>query len=383
MHNGPALGLELSKLNVLLHLALHFMDVKEPGLLRFGVYSEVYDYLSKKVIEAIDPKAVDHLKDLIQLVPTLLAEHPAENQNLFWGEIIKYYFQRASFFQDNPTAINFVRHFRRLIILQEHLKEHVVRFFQEQKGELQPNQLFKIIYNYRYANKNISRVFIQFIGQLIRDDNIEFAMAIHNFLHMAKRVAENRSDDECTITVNNGKVSKEVTDRIHGFDVVATAVAPCLIKALNLEGLFCEDKSYEIHFMKAMTFLVLQEPIFSQPFNVEFYANSRFNMQTPIDTERFNNITCASLSSYAVKVAPIIEGIKARVMSAQALALELKALSLSDDVTAVVNPLFGKSKSLVFLSPNTTNRIDGYFISSEVPQDRRGSASGSKSRKKK
>ncbi len=53
------------------------MDVQEPGLLRFGIYSDVFDKLGKQIIEAIDPSLpFDHQKDLIQLVTTMLAEHP-------------------------------------------------------------------------------------------------------------------------------------------------------------------------------------------------------------------------------------------------------------------------------------------------------------------
>ncbi len=352
MIDGPEiLPLDLNRLNSLLFLAKAHLNVTTLGLMRLSVFTDAYRVMGQEIIKVID--AATPLELLHEKVKPILAKYPKENADLFWSEIIKFCFKNAQFFENNLALDAMLKRLRRTVILQEELKSHIIDFFNSQSAEKQDNEFYRVVFNYKRCSNKVGDIFLRFIGQLIIDGEIEAAQAIHNFLHIAQKVAQNRSESECTYVDSAGKNTQEVS-KTHGFDVIGTSVSPCLLLGLKLNGVLCQEEGYGMHFMRAASFVILQNSSFEKPFDLKDYENVHQPREFMMGQDGANKMQ-KGFALLAVAATPLVESLKKKVSS---LELKFENLSLKEgEQTKVINPLFQREKQKEFAQRRTMSLV--------------------------
>lgn len=227
MQSGPY---TLTEINNILSAATALLDVNELQLLKLPHDAQVAaafdEQLSQKLKCRIDDTA--QLHKIVMDTLNALDDIWSFNRNHLLAYLFTSYFQKGQVINlDSLSAVNCWH------ILHVSLKE--LKNFSKLDAQ------------------TIEGLWLGFIGQLVKTENAYTACAIHNYLHLARRIAMSSA---CGMGVAN----------------TAKVIGAPLLEGLQLKGRLDQNALVQEYiFMAKVCEVLLHLPQFSQPFNVDAY----------------------------------------------------------------------------------------------------------------
>lgn len=223
----------LVQVNNILNITCELLDVNEALLLKLPHDAQVAEMFEQRLNQTLKLPTNDASqlnKTVADTFAALALDIRPFNANHLLAYLFTNYFQKGELINlDSLSAVNCWH------ILHVSLKE--------------------LKNNPKYDAQALEGLWLGFIGQLVKTNNIDSARAIHNYLHLAQRIANSAA---CGMGVANS----------------AKVIGSPLLEGLQLKGRLDQAALVQEYvFMAKVSEILLGLSIFSQPFTVDAYAS--------------------------------------------------------------------------------------------------------------
>lgn len=297
----------LTEINNILNAACALLKVDEPQLLKLPHDAEVANafdqQLSPKLKLPIDD-ATQLSKMVMDTFKVLELEVRAFNHNHLLAYLFTSYFQKGQVI--NLDSLSAVNCWHILHVSLKELKSHPKLDAQALEG-----------------------LWLGFIGQLVKTDNVSTARAIHNYLHLAQRIATSTA---CGMGVAN----------------TAKVIGSPLLEGLQLKGRLDQVALLQEYLFMAKVCEGLI-PLFTQPFTVDAYLpwslpkGAFYSIQATLLGALSDPTTPSIYHCYSSDVLKVQTQLAARARVKQVCFANQSELDDDDELETVVNDLSGFS----------------------------------------
>ncbi|MBN9288640.1 MAG: hypothetical protein BGO43_09030 [Gammaproteobacteria bacterium 39-13] len=243
----------------------HFMQVEEPLLLKINPDNPLILKSFETIFYSrflIDPYvSIEEMQGLFRSLPAGITQR---DLNLGLGYAYKSVFFNANILNENDIAV-LTSHRIFYEELKEILNEYRPKIHQFEQLEGKPN--FKVIPVERIIN-----CFLKMMGQLEKIGQADSLYAIHNFLHIGKKIAS----------------AEETKNPNTGIDYASKMISPCLHQGFMLSSKLCSPSDYaksdiafkdplseamknESQFVIYFTHAILTLPLFEKIYHPDTY----------------------------------------------------------------------------------------------------------------